>query len=287
MRRVLVAGASGYLGGYVVRELHTRGDRVRALVRDPKRLTTSVRDAIDDVFVGEVTQPETLERACDGIDIVFSSVGVTRQKGNYTCFDVDYQGNKNLLKVAEEARVAKMVYVSVFNGPTKEYLALVKAHEDFVRELTVSRLDYSIIRPTGYFSDMGEFFAMARSGRVYLFGDGTHRINPIHGADLAGICVDSMEPGTQQVDVGGPEILTYRQIAEAAFDALGQPARIFHMPHWVARSLPGVVTLFSERQGNALDFLSDMMLSDVVAPPTGTRTLKSYFDELATEALSA
>jgi len=60
--------------------------------------------------------------------------------------------------------------VSVFDGPNLPHLVIVKAHEDFVDELKASGMNYAVIRPTGYFSDMGQFFDMARKGRVYLFG---------------------------------------------------------------------------------------------------------------------
>jgi uncharacterized protein YbjT (DUF2867 family) len=240
-RPVLVAGASGYLGGHMVRALHGAGYRVHALVRDQNRLQASLRSLIHDVFIGEITQSSTLEGSCDGVGAVFSSVGVTRQKGNLTCHEVDYQGNKNLLAVAERAGVTKFVYVSVFNGPQEQYLPLVKAHEDFVAELKASRLDYSIVRPTGYFSDLAAFFQMASKGRVYLFGEGARRINPIHGADLAETCVAAMAPGRREVDVGGPETLTHRQIAETAFEALGKPASISHIPDWVSRSFAATV----------------------------------------------
>jgi len=81
---VLVAGATGYLGRFVVQEFKRRGYWVRALARKPERLAEpgpflapAVRDQIDDLFVGQVTQPETLAGLCDGIDVVFSSVGMT------------------------------------------------------------------------------------------------------------------------------------------------------------------------------------------------------------------
>jgi uncharacterized protein YbjT (DUF2867 family) len=85
---------------------------------------------------------------------------------------VDYQGNKNFLDRALEAGVRKFIYVSVYNAQLMEHLAIIKAHEDFVRMLQASGLPHTIIRPTGYFSDIGEYFQMAQSGRAYLFGDG-------------------------------------------------------------------------------------------------------------------
>jgi uncharacterized protein YbjT (DUF2867 family) len=96
MKKVLVAGSTGYLGHYVIKELKKHGYWVRALARNPQKLE-GVQEDIDEVFVGEVTQPNTLHGVCDGIDVVFSSVGITRQHDHVTYMDVDYQGNMNLL----------------------------------------------------------------------------------------------------------------------------------------------------------------------------------------------
>ena len=165
MQRVLVAGATGYLGGFVAREFKARGYFVRALARSPRKLD-HLWDLADDIIEGEVTRPETLEHVCDGIDAVFSSIGITRQKDGLTFRDVDYQGNKNLLEVALRAGARKFVYVSAFNGPNLRHLDIGAAHEDFVDELKASGICYAVLRPTGYFSDMGEILEMARRGRV-------------------------------------------------------------------------------------------------------------------------
>ena len=89
MKRVLVAGATGYLGGFVVQELKTRGYFVRALARSAKKVA-HLASPPDDVVEAEVTRPETLEHVCDGIDMVFSSIGITKQKDGLTFRDVDY-----------------------------------------------------------------------------------------------------------------------------------------------------------------------------------------------------
>ena len=85
MQRVLVAGATGYLGGFVAQELKARGYFVRALVRSPKKLD-HLWDSADEILEGEVTRPETLEHVCDGIDVVFSSIGITRHQGDLLAF---------------------------------------------------------------------------------------------------------------------------------------------------------------------------------------------------------
>ena len=100
MNRVLVAGATGYLGRNVVKTLKGRGFWVRALGRSESRLDP-IREFADEISIGEVTDPDSLEGVCDGIDIVFSSVGITQQEDGLSYQDVDYQGNRNLLTINE------------------------------------------------------------------------------------------------------------------------------------------------------------------------------------------
>jgi len=292
MQRVLVAGATGYLGRFVVREFNRRGYWVRALARNSKKLQETgtflepaVIDQVNEVFTGQVTRPETLQGLCDDIDIVFSAIGITRQKDKLTYRDVDYQGNKNILNIALAGPVRKFIYVSVFNAHMFEYLEIVKAHEDFVKDLQSSELDYAIIRPTGYFSDMSEFLKMAKSGRVYLVGNGKNKINPIHGADLAEVCVDAATNKEYEIPVGGPVTYRVREIADLAFSTLANKPKITRIPPWMARSAVRVVRLFSKQVADLADFLIAAGENDGVAPATGSHSLRSYYEELAPKLL--
>jgi uncharacterized protein YbjT (DUF2867 family) len=277
--RVLVAGASGYLGGYVVREFKRRSWWVRALVRDPRRLG-ALADLVDDVHRADLTRPAELAGVCQRVDLVFSSVGLLQRQGAHTFEQVDRLGNRNLLREARAAGAAKFIYVSSLNGPRNRHLEIVRAHEDFAADLAASGIDRAIIRPTGYFSDLGEILRMARSGRVFLFGAGDRRINPIHGADLAAICVDAATTAASDVDVGGPEVLTYRQIAEAAFAALGRPPRITGVPTWLARAGATGLRRISRHSGEVLSFLTETALVDAIGPACGTRRIADYFARL-------
>lgn len=277
--QVLVAGATGYLGGFVAEEFKSRGYPVRALARSPKKLEP-IQHSLDEVVQSEITQPDTLEGVCDGIDVVFSSVGITKQKGNLTFKDVDYQGNKNLLEVARQAGVRKFIYTSVFRGPSLLHLDIVKAHEDFVAALKGSGMDFTVVRPNGFFSDMGEYLRMAEKGRVYLIGSGNNRINPIHGADLAEVCVDAVEQNLQEIDVGGPEVFTHREIARLALEAAGKQERITSVPAWLMRRLVSLTRIFNRHQGELLAFMTEAMTAEAVAPAVGSRSLADYFKEM-------
>lgn len=286
--RILVAGATGYLGRHVVRACAERGWRVRALVRDPAKLDRPgrfleppVRACVEDVFVGRITEPETLRGACDGVDAVFSSVGITRQRDGRTYRDVDFQGNVNLLREAVAARARKFVYVSVFGAERLGRLAIVRAHEDFVRELERAGMPHTIVRPTGYFSDMGEVLGMARHGLVALLGSGENRINPIHGADLAEVCVAAIERTERAIAAGGPEVFTQNDIAALAFDVLGRKPRIVHLPPLLGRGVVAATRPFDRQLSDLVDFLVTGAQVDAVAPPTGTQRLRDWFAALA------
>jgi uncharacterized protein YbjT (DUF2867 family) len=279
MQRVLVAGATGYLGGYVVRELNQRGHVIRALARSPEKLE-AMASCCDEIVEAEITRTETLEGVCDGIDVVFSSVGITKQKDGLSFRDVDYQGNRNLLDAAIRSGVKKFVYVSVFGGATLRHLEIVDAHERFVDELRASGMEFAVLRPTGYFSDMGEVLEMARKGRVWLIGSGNHRVNPIHGADLAVACADAIEGADGDIEVGGPETMTWEDVATVAFDARDRRAVVTHLPEWLMWSAVRLVRLFNRHQGELLAFFTTMATMDVVAPPSGTHTLGDHFRRL-------
>lgn len=277
-KKVLVAGATGYLGQYLVKELKKRGFWVRILIRREaqKQLFTKV----DDIFVGEITRPETLNGITHNIDWVISSVGITRQKDGLTYMDVDYQGNANLLNEALKDQVEAFQYISAINGDRLRQLKIFEAKEKFVDELTNAAIQQSIIRPNGYFSDMKDFLTMAKGGRVYLFGDGKQQLNPIHGADLAEFCVDKMIAGSLEEGVGGPDILSQNQLASIALQAWSKPIKIYHLPDWLRKAIIWSLRTFtSSKTYGPIEFFLTAMAKDNVAQTYGTHHLNEFFKE--------
>jgi len=273
----LVAGATGYLGKHILKELKNQGYRVRALARNPQKLE-DVKEFIDDMFIGEVTRPETLDQVCEDIDIVISSLGITRQKDGMTYMDVDYQANQNLLELARRESVSKFIYVSVLNAHQMMDLKIIQAKERFVDNLVVSGLNYSVIRPSGFFSDMLEFLTMAKKGRVSLFGSGDSKINPIHGADLAEVCVQSIVKPETEINVGGPEVLTYKNIADLAFKAVHKKPKISKLPDWVIRmALPVLRMITSAKIYGPLEFLMTVTTMDNVGDTFGKQRLIDFY----------
>lgn len=276
-QNVLVAGATGYLGQYLVSELKRRGYWVRVLIRKESQKT--IFKDVDEFFIGQITEPKSLEGLAKNIDWVFSTIGITRQKDGMTYMDVDYQGNSNLLKEALRSEVKSFQYVSAINGDRLRHLKIFEAKEKFVDELKSTKLKWCIIRPNGFYSDMQDFLKMAKGGRVFLFGDGQKRMNPIHGEDLAKVCVDKMIAGEKKCVVGGPDIFTQNEIASLALQAWNKPNKITHLPDWIRRLTIRFMRFFtSSKTYGPIEFFLSAMALDNIATQYGTQRLKDFFN---------
>lgn len=276
-RKILLAGATGYLGGHIAQAIVARGLAARLITRKKEKLEQYQSTRVE-IVEATVTEPETLSRSCEGIDTVISTIGITRQKDGFTYMDVDYQANLNLLREAQRAGVRKFIYVSAINGDKHRNLKIFEAKEAFVDELKKSGLEYTVIRPNGFFSDMKDFLQMAGKGRVFLFGNGEQLMNPIHGADLAEHILNMIDDPINECSVGGPEVLTQNEIAELAFDAQGKIPNICHLPNWVRKfTLWSVRKFTSVKTYGPIEFFLTLMANDNVAMRYGTHKLKDFY----------
>lgn len=278
--KILLAGASGYLGLYITKELQKRSQDFKAIVRNPNKLEQNgvLRS---NILKAELTDPSSLIGCCNGIDVVISTVGITRQKDGLTYMDVDYQANINLLNEAKKSGVKKFIYISALNADKLRNLKICNAKEMFADALKESGLSYCIIRPNGFFSDISEYFYMAKKGKAYLFGDGNLKANPIHGEDLALFCLEAIEKNETELEVGGPQILSQKDIALLAFEVLGTKPKLVHIPNWLRVAILHTVKFFfGVKTYGPIEFFLSVMSMEMVAPKYGKHTLKEYFSSL-------
>lgn len=280
MARVLVAGATGYLGRYVVAELHSRGYLVRAVVRDRDRArregpwgSPSLDGLVDEWALGNVTDPRFTRDLAADVEHIVSTLGVTRQKADP--WQIDNLANLAILNSALK-HASSFTYINTLGGdrcPAR----LTRAKSAFAQTLSVAEINSQIINPPAYFSDMTEVLAMARRGLVAVFRPEA-RINPIHGADLAAYVVDRMEEGrTGTWDVGGPDVLSWRELAHLAFDAVGKRSHVLTVPAWALPPALRLTGLFSPRLADTAQFMAWNMTRDCVAPTTGTHHLADFY----------
>ncbi|MBU1189749.1 MAG: NAD(P)H-binding protein [Gammaproteobacteria bacterium] len=224
-KRILIAGATGYIGKAVVAELVRRGHSVTALVRQP----TDVPDC--QVVVTDLTDPETLTQSLQGasFDVVVSCIA-SRSGVSDDAWRVDHGANRNLLCIAREAGARQFLLLSAI-CVQRPKLAFQRAKLAFEAELTESGLDYTIVRPTAFFKSLSGQIQRVRAGKPFLvFGDGTETAcKPIGEADLAEFMVDCMENTDARnaiLPIGGPgAAITPREQGEMLFELTGMPPK--------------------------------------------------------------
>jgi uncharacterized protein YbjT (DUF2867 family) len=154
----------------------------------------------------------------------------------------------------------------------------IQAKLAFTEALKESGLNYLVVYPNGFFSDMLEYLKMAQQGRGYVFGSGEYRINPIHGEDLAEVCVNAAGGEEKEIDVGGPDVLTHNEILAVAFESLGKPVKISRIPIWLRNVILTTLRLFtSVKTYGPLEFFMTVLAMDMVAPTYGKHGLKDFF----------
>ncbi|MFV8755076.1 SDR family oxidoreductase [Nannocystaceae bacterium ST9] len=286
MARVLIAGASGELGRQVVSEALARGHRVVALGRDAARLAARLPEGVE-ARIGDALAPASLVGALDGCEAVISCLGASVspsvRAGRRGYLATDLPANRALADAAKAAGVARFVYVSVAGHdlPGAAELAYYRAHEGVVEHLDAIGLEHAIIRPTGFFSALAQYVEMARAGRVPMIGDGTARSNPIADADLARICVDALEGPARDRTVGGPDVLSRREMIELAFAAVERPAKISSASPGMFAFAGKLMGVFVPRLAELLPFVIFVSTHDVIAPIAGSRRLVDAFREAA------
>lgn len=278
MTRILLAGASGNLGTYILKTLKEQNYWVRALTR-----SRSIPLA-DEVATGDLTNLASLQSVCDDIDVVISAAGssvnpsLPQKESDY--LTTDLLGHQNLLSVAKSANVKRCVYVSVFATESYMQLDYIQAHTQFAAELKASGLSYAIVEPTGFFSSFGMLIDIAKKGIAPMIGSGASLTNPIHEADLAQICVEAMEGPSREIPCGGPEVFSRKQIFELAFEAVDKKPRFIRIPNAVLSFHRRVMSLIDPRMSQLLHFMQQVSQVDAVAPSYGTHKLSNYFAEL-------
>ncbi|MGN6471717.1 MAG: complex I NDUFA9 subunit family protein [Rhizobiaceae bacterium] len=242
---VTIFGASGFIGRHLVRALAKRGYRIRAAVRRPD-LAGHLQPLGN---VGQIMAMQanlryrwSVDRAVEGADHVVNLVGILYPSGRQSFEAVHGFGAR---AVAEAARAAGagLTHVSALgaNPNSPSLYARSKAEgERAVRETVKNAV---IFRPSIVFGPEDHFFnrfaGMARySPFLPLIGGGNTRFEPVYVGDVAEAlarAVDGELKGGKVYELGGPEILTFRQCMEEMLRVIERRRVLVNMPWSLAR----------------------------------------------------
>jgi uncharacterized protein YbjT (DUF2867 family) len=237
---ILVAGGTGTLGTQLVRRLSDRGLPVRVLTRDPARaahLPGSV-----EVLTGDLRDSAAVAAAVHGATTVVSAVHGFAGLGKPSPEAIDRDANRALIRAAADADVQHLVLVSVLGAAPDHPMSLHRAKHAAEQALQTSGLAWTIIRPTAYLETWIAITGakLADDGQALVFGPGRNPINFVSAHDVAAVvdlavCDRSLRG--QLLELGGPENLTFTQLAERLITASGRPGRIRHIPLAMLRAL--------------------------------------------------
>ncbi len=262
--KVVLAGAFGKLGSDILRALVRDGHEVLAIDMIVRELA-DVPGGYEAKQV-DVTKPEQLAGICDGADAVITTVGLTRTSAEVTNYDVDYQGNLNLLNEAKRAGVKKFAYVSVLKADKAPKVPMLHAKYLLEQKLKKSGIPYVIFRPTGYFYDIAKVFRpMIEKGEVTLLGNKPVSANVIDTTDLADFILLHLDDRNETYDIGGTETYTYEEIARMFFAAAGKEPVIKHAPPFLFDVLAFVNRLKKNGKEAILRFSKWTLTEDMVA----------------------
>lgn len=263
--KIVLAGAYGNLGSDIFRALLAAGHEVVAADMIERDLGLTGNYSFKKL---DVTKPEALQGLCDGADAVITTVGLTKTSATLNNYQIDYQGNLNLLNEAKRAGVKKFVYISVLKADKAPKVPMLHAKYLMEEELKKSGIDYIIYRPTGYFYDIVKVFKpMIEKGEVTLLGKTPVSANVIDTPDFADYIVKHIDDKNLTVSIGGKETYTYEEIARQCFAAAGKEPVIKRAPAFLFDVLAFVNKLKKNGKEAILRFskwtLTEPMVGDV------------------------
>ncbi len=279
--KVVLAGAFGNLGADILKELIKQGHEVVAADLKEREIE-GIKGKYTFVSI-DARNPETMKGICDGCDVAITTMGLTGASKTVTAYDIDYQGNLNLLAECIRAGVKHFNFVSVICADEAPDVPMLDAKAKFEQRLKESGLKYTIYRPTGYFYDIAKVFRpMIEKGKVSLLGAGDKVCNVIDTPDFAEFIVLHMCDDNKTYNIGGKETYTYRQIAELCAEAAGKQIKISSAPAWLFDVLAWVNKVQKTGREGVLRFSKFIMTHDldgdtVYGKASFKEYLKGYF----------
>ena len=244
-QRVVVFGGSGFVGRYVVKRLAAAGVPVRVACRDVERAKfLKPMGAVGQVSLMQtnIRYPETVAAACEGMDAAVNLVGILSEFGAQQFEAVQAEGADTIAKAAAAAGVSTMVHVSAIgaNADSDSVYAQTKAAGEAAVRAAIPAA--TILRPSVVFGPEDEFFnRFADLGRyapaLPLIDGGKNRMQPVYVGDVAdAICKALTDPACagQTYELGGPEVMTMKEIMEYTLEQAGQKRLLLPLPSVIA-----------------------------------------------------
>ena len=246
---ILLTGATGTVGTPLVRRLTARGEPVRCLVRDPRRLGPErVRVQI---ALGDLANPASFRNAMRGVDTVVHLAAAIRDQPGGSIEELDAVATLRLVRAAERAGVKRFVFFSAIGASLHSPARFFRAKALAEAAVEEADLETTILAPSIVYSPGDPWITLlgrlSRLPVAPVSGSGDALYQPIWADDVADCVVGvlSSSNGKRRYDLAGPEALTYDGIVKTALRAFGRRRRLLHVPLPVVRASLRVAEAFA------------------------------------------
>jgi NADH dehydrogenase len=271
---IVVAGGTGTLGTRLVPRLAGAGVPVRVLTRNPARAQHLTGHGVE-VVRGDVRDPASVTAALRGADMVISAVHGFAGPGGGSPATVDRAGNANLIGAAARAGAA-FVLISVVGAAPAHPIGLFRAKYAAEEMLHASGIPWTIVRATAFMETWATIMGrmLQASGKILVFGRGDNPANFVSATDVAALIDRAVtDPGLrgQVLDIGGPDNLTFNQVATLLQETTGHHAPVRHIPRPALHTLAWLAAVIKPglaRQARAAIVMDTL---DMTFDPTPTR----------------
>ncbi len=284
MNKVLVIGASGFVGRRVAQALLADGCQVRCLARNPAKVQELAEIGCE-IVQGDISDPASMQQALDGVQAAYISIHTLSPQHARTAgrgfMDVELDGLQNIVAACRTHSVRRLIYVTFLGAMPNSPSAWVRERWKAEQFLLSSGLDVTVIRPGQIVGVGGQGFTMmvgqAKSRVAAVLGSGRQKWRNIALDDLAyylvGVLDDPRAFG-QCYDVGCDDILTYNQMIDITAELLGRPHPIkVHLPPSLLGTLAPLLERLSKLPSGAMKGLVDSVEADAIGDPLPIRTL--------------
>jgi NADH dehydrogenase len=233
---LLLTGATGSVGSRLLPLLLERGEDVRCLVREPRRLgerRVDVQIALGDL--GEMSDPYLVRQALRGVDTVIHLAATIRDQPPHRIEELNGLASVRLLRAAERSGVKRFVFFSALNASVAQRTRFFRAKWLAERAVASSVLETTIFAPSIVYDRSDPWVTLLRRFSFLpvlpVSGEGRARFEPIWAQDAARCVVEALERGDRpRYELAGPEVLSYDEMSDLVSRVAGRPRRLVHLP---------------------------------------------------------
>lgn len=249
MPLLLLTGATGSIGSRLLPLLLERGEDVRCLVREPRRLgerRVDVQIALGDL--GGMSDPYLVRQALRGVDTVVHLAATIRDQPPKRIEELNGLATVRLLRAAERSGGRRFVFFSALNASAAQRTRFFRAKWLAERAVDSSPLRTTVFAPSIVYDHSDPWVTLLKRFSFLpvlpVSGDGQARFQPIWADDAAHCVANALAAdGSPRYELAGPEAMTYDQMSDLVSQIAGRPRPLVHVPLPAVRA--GLIALRS------------------------------------------